>query len=233
MHKALALLLLATPVAAIVWHALNEIPSPLSLRERGTAGEDSGISTVVRDTDTTTALRVPPLGGRCGGHCGTERWEVKTLSDPDRDLVDLRPVDATVEDLIEVQPESIAPGGYRYAPVELTVYQVEAYLGGAFTENDGDWHLVLFGLENQRASIIAEIPDPACAGACRSGLARDFAIARQALEDRLAEPNPQDRAIRVTVTGVGFFDRPHGQAGAAPNQFELHPVLRIEFPNDP
>jgi hypothetical protein len=164
------------------------------------------------DTDTVNApLRVPPLGPRCGGRCGTERWAVKTLSDRDRDSVDLRPVDATVEDLIQLQPEGVAPGGARYVPEELTVYRVEAYLGGAFTENDGDWHLVLFGLQNQRASLIAQ--------------------ARQALEDRLARPNPQDEAIRVIVTGVGFFDRPHGQVGAAPNQFELHPVLEIEFQN--
>ena len=40
--------------------------------------------------------RLPPLGGACGGACGTIRWAVKTLSDPDRDLVGLIPVDATV-----------------------------------------------------------------------------------------------------------------------------------------
>ena len=30
-------------------------------------------------------------------------------------------------------------------------------------------------------------------------------------------------------TGVGFFDRDHGQTGAAPNNIELHPVLSIRF----
>ena len=34
----------------------------------------------------------------------------------------------------------------------------------------------------------------------------------------------------VRVTGIGFFDPTHGQAGVAPNGIELHPVLRIEFP---
>jgi hypothetical protein len=33
----------------------------------------------------------------------------------------------------------------------------------------------------------------------------------------------------VTVTGVGFFDRIHGQTGVAPNGIELHPVLDIQF----
>jgi hypothetical protein len=30
---------------------------------------------------------------------------------------------------------------------------------------------------------------------------------------------------RAQVTGVAFFDFPHGQTGVAPNAIELHPVL--------
>lgn len=36
-------------------------------------------------------------------------------------------------------------------------------------------------------------------------------------------------AADATITGVGFFDRAHGQTGAAPNIIELHPVLDISF----
>jgi len=35
--------------------------------------------------------------------------------------------------------------------------------------------------------------------------------------------------VKVTVTGVGFFEFAHGQTGLAPNAIELHPVLGIEF----
>ena len=35
--------------------------------------------------------------------------------------------------------------------------------------------------------------------------------------------------IPVTVTGVVFFDRPHGQTGRALNGLEIHPVLDINF----
>lgn len=35
--------------------------------------------------------------------------------------------------------------------------------------------------------------------------------------------------IPVRVTGVGFFDRPHGQTDRATNGIELHPILKIEF----
>ena len=33
----------------------------------------------------------------------------------------------------------------------------------------------------------------------------------------------------VRLTGIGFFDRFHGQTGAAPNIIELLPVLKVEF----
>ena len=64
MHKALALLLLAAPLSGIVWQALNVAQRPV---------RQPAIPYVGGDTDTTTALRVPPLRGLCGGHCGTER----------------------------------------------------------------------------------------------------------------------------------------------------------------
>lgn len=35
--------------------------------------------------------------------------------------------------------------------------------------------------------------------------------------------------IPVRITGVAFFDRPHGQTGRALNGIELHPLLDIEF----
>src|SRR5438876_2385585 len=35
--------------------------------------------------------------------------------------------------------------------------------------------------------------------------------------------------IPVVITGVGFFDRQHGQTGRAVNGIELHPVLDISF----
>lgn len=39
----------------------------------------------------------------------------------------------------------------------------------------------------------------------------------------------QVKPTRVRLTGVGFFDRVHGQTGVAPNGIELHPLLDIKF----
>jgi hypothetical protein len=37
----------------------------------------------------------------------------------------------------------------------------------------------------------------------------------------------------VEITGIGFFDRPRGQIGRAPNNFEIHPILAIRFLDQP
>ncbi|GIW52024.1 MAG: hypothetical protein KatS3mg082_3268 [Nitrospiraceae bacterium] len=156
-----------------------------------------------------------------------QRWAVKTLSDPERELVDLRPVQTTVESLAALPRE---PGGdfWRGGDAERQVFEVEAYLAGWGLEADQDLHVILAGMTDQRTTMIAEIPDPECAGACQSGFAWEFAAARTALLACLERPNPEDRPIRVRVRGIGFFDREHGEAGNAPNYIELHPVLRLE-----
>ena len=73
---------------------------------------------------------LPPLGGPCGVRCGVERWAVKTLSDFDRDRVDLTPVDAAVEELVALARPPDRPDDGRVPPAELTVYRVRGYLGG-------------------------------------------------------------------------------------------------------
>jgi hypothetical protein len=55
-----------------------------------------------------------------------------------------------------------------------------------------------------------------------------YASARQAFENRLKTWTTD--TLRLRIMGVGFFDRPHGQYGAAPNYIELHSVLGIDFP---
>jgi hypothetical protein len=37
------------------------------------------------------------------------------------------------------------------------------------------------------------------------------------------------KPTQARITGIGFFDRAHGATGAAPNVFEIHPVLKIEW----
>jgi hypothetical protein len=105
---------------------------------------------------------------------------------------------------------------------------VEGWFKEVNTEADYDLHVVVAGLEDTTVTIVVEFPDARCSGACASGYAELYAQARQALENRLKTWTTD--TLRVRIMGVGFFDLPHGQYGAAPNYIELHPVLGIDFP---
>jgi len=77
--------------------------------------------------------------------------------------------------------------------------------------------------------MIAEILCPCCVGA--SGAFTSLIGAARSRFDSFFTPTDkfQPANISVRVAGVGMFDFPHGQIGAAPNYIELHPVLEISF----
>src|SRR2546427_8715340 len=70
-----------------------------------------GAATARPPTASDTLGRSPPGEfPTCGAHCGVERWAVKTLSDPDRERVQQRPVDATIEQLVALtRPVVLSP----------------------------------------------------------------------------------------------------------------------------
>jgi hypothetical protein len=151
--------------------------------------------------------------------CGVERWRVKVVVDADAARIDTTLTRSTVAQLREMPRPLAALSQRRVAPYELTTYRVIAGLREVSRpENDGDLHLLLHDLEDSSKTMIAEVPDSACALGSRH--IREFAAAY-----RLVQSVPRD-AI-VIVDGIGFFDSLHGQRGVAPNGFELHPILAI------
>src|SRR5207247_1740786 len=52
----------------------------------------------------------------CGRRCGVERWQIKTLSDAERDHVDRTPVETTVEELDALPRPRRTPQDSRVAP---------------------------------------------------------------------------------------------------------------------
>jgi hypothetical protein len=76
--------------------------------------------------------------------------------------------------------------------------------------------------------MIVEIPSTDCIGS--SPFKAAIGEVRAQVFTRF-HPGPSFKTTRreVTVTGVGFFDRIHGQTGVASNGIELHPVLSIAF----
>jgi hypothetical protein len=103
-------------------------------------------------------------------------------------------------------------------PYERTAERRGILLEARPAQADGDVHLVLGDPVDRSRILVAEIPDSACAAGSR--FASDFAAAR-----RVFDTLPV--GIEVEVEGVAFWDSDHGQLGAAPNDIELHPVLKL------
>ena len=178
------------------------------------------------------SIIAPPQ--RCGTHCGTERWPVKTLTDADAADVNFNPSATSVADLRGLTKPTIRPANGRVGPTELTTFRVHALLIGWKIENsDRDMRLIIADPGNPTQTMIAEIPSPTCSRVCNSVHSREFEAARAALINQLGSPSSNLRTLspppRIIVTGVGFFDFLHGQRGSASNGIELHPVLEVVF----
>jgi len=208
------------------------------------------INALVTDAQSRT-VSVPITLSIVSPTCGVERWAVKVGSDSTVGLVDLvsAPTPATVEELgliipppeTDLDPPSpTEPDGGQFfrtrsAPVETTVYTVDATITFYKKETDVDYHIVLD--DGNGHTLISEIPSPVCIladGSPRvpvpSPLADGIARARAKFDARLtAIDRFQVANVPVRVKGVGFFDFEHGQTGVAPNAIELHPVLDISF----
>jgi hypothetical protein len=147
--------------------------------------------------------------------CGTERWSVKTFSDPDRFKVNLTPRYRTVKQLNALVRPAHRPANGR-TPDELKVYRVTATVTAAINEDDGDIHLALMGSDG--STLIAEAPEPAC-----TPNSRDKAAINKA---RLAAQDVRP-GQKVIAVGVGFYDFAHHQTGHAKNYIELHPLISL------
>lgn len=158
--------------------------------------------------------------------CGEERAVVKLGLDPEADRVSLEPVETTIAELVALKRPAKTSEIRRASDVERTVYRVQATLVAYKVEKDSDVHVVI--ADQAGHTMIVEIPSSNCAaqGAWHEQVAEVRRIAESTLR-----PTAKLRrvSIPVTVTGVGFFDKVHGQAGVAKSGIELHPLLAIEF----
>jgi len=168
--------------------------------------------------------------------CGTERWDVKTLSDFDGQRLD----SVLLTDVSNLGRIVRPPGWSIEAPrlgIERQIYQVRASIVYAAIEGDSDVHLALqeIGLpeaDGKLATMIAEAADPLCAP--RSYHIHEIINTRVALRHQIGGAITKASVHQlvgylVQVTGVLFFDVQHGQYGAARNNAELHPILDIQF----
>jgi hypothetical protein len=132
----------------------------------------------------------------------------------------------------KVTPGSNDPRGGpngTYTP-EFNTYLIKnANLSIIRNESDLDYHLVLAD-PNGSATMVSEIPCPNCANGSKYQCF--FTRARHALEAKFGAPPSISGTTPVSLIGVGFYDPPHGQTGAAPNNLEIHSIMAICFTTD-
>jgi hypothetical protein len=161
--------------------------------------------------------------------CGVERWDVKTLTDPDKDKVNLKPKKITIEKLRKMQvPLGLNQDMPRF-PQERKAYRLKALLMSVKLEKDSDLHLVIAD-PRVGGSMIVELPASDC---IRAKAHDQMVTARKALKSACHGVPKKVGALstlsgKATVAGVAFFDLLHGQGGVAPNGIELHPVLDFQ-----
>ncbi len=159
--------------------------------------------------------------------CGKERWPVKTGTDKDAAKVNESPTPATINQLRQISAPinpNIRPDT-RYSATELTTYELTGWLTVIKAEADQDYHVVL--TDDNGRTMIVESAHPDCAKGSR--FEAQIGDVRKVLDATFGGPIHGKIKTRklITVTGVGFFDRLHGQEGVAPNGIELHPILHV------
>jgi hypothetical protein len=170
---------------------------------------------------------------------GDYRWNIKTLSDPDAGTVRLTPVKAGVADLYDLAKPPGFKSKLRNPPFETTTYKIRAKLVRARWVNEApsaskkggdlDIHLVIAALTNPDKTMIVEFPFADCIDAVPA-LKQKMVDARAAFAARCKDGEPRRKFHNLsgiaTVTGVGFYDRPHA-IGSALHGVELHPVIKF------
>lgn len=170
--------------------------------------------------------------GAAAGACGVLRWPVKTMSDADANAVNRTPAGVTIASLRALVAPKVRPQNARANAVEKTEFGVSGQVIMWGQEADQDLHLVLADEHNASRTIVLEVPDPSCVSGASAAVRDSIGQARQNVIQALGTPPQRVTAlttpVRVTVTGVGFFDFGHS-IGHPPNAFELHPVLSIRL----
>ncbi len=158
--------------------------------------------------------------------CGSDYWSLKTLSDPLRKKVNLTPKDTTLAAITSPDHPQPTPTT-RNTPFELQVWRVTVQITEFKREGDSDIHLILFDAGTYG---IAEMPAAGCVPK-KARARRAIINARKKFEAACGKATSSWKQLGAvaTISGVGFWDKPHTQNPHAPNFAELHPVTAIKY----
>ena len=172
---------------------------------------------------------------------GKDRWTIKTTSDRGATKVNRKAQSTSVEKLLLLpRPKDYPLDGSnpayqqeRMAPVETTIFTVEADVVECRLMPDGDYRVVLQGPSGK--TMVMEMPDPDPKFVSpESPFAYSIKAAREKFDQRF-KPETTTRKIvgHARITGIGFFGRTYGKSKPEGNLIQLHPVLDVEWSEKP
>ena len=161
------------------------------------------------------------------GQCGSERWDVKTLNDPEANDIVFTPVSSTVHKQLQFLKPAYHEANPRDA-TEKRVYRIKCILVKYMKENDSDWHLVVKDL-NSNEKMVVEIPDMDCVDASNPHFSK-IEVSKNRLKAKVGPVKKTPRAApagtKLQITGVGFFDKDNHPICFKGR--EIHPVLELK-----
>lgn len=171
----------------------------------------------------------PSPPGPSGLACGSERWFVKTLSDPDARAVDITSsTPISIRELNGLDTHCTDLPERRAFTEEFKVYETTGRITYIAHEDDRDYHIAMEDPNSPGFTVVTELADILCAGAV---ISPHFAslTAADAMWKILLDGRSTSAFLGATVhvRGVGFYDFAHGQRGRSTNCIELHPILSI------
>jgi hypothetical protein len=190
--------------------------------------------TLVVDAATVALAGVPAVVARQShaGHyaapapvCGTARWPVKTLADSAAASIDTKLMSATVLGLTTLPaPQHVGdklPRQTGFGGAEFKTYRLSVRLvAWKLSDNDSDIHGEVRGLFAPQTMVV-EFPLAGCVAKSASVANRvKMTSAKSALLKACGKTHQPSTSMRkltstATITGLGFFDKSHGQGGGA------------------
>jgi hypothetical protein len=163
------------------------------------------------------AVPAAPASARCDGAL----WALKTLSDPQRQTVQLAPPRTTTIAAILTRGRPQPTPTRRKTPFQRRTWEVVASVD-SYRLDHGELRLVLF---DHGAYMNAVVPLPACLPAkARERRAMTAVWSRFAPKCGHATEDWQPLGAVAYVRGVGFWSTTRTGRGVAPNGAELHPL---------
>jgi hypothetical protein len=176
----------------------------------------------------TCAFAAEAAGPRPGTGCGGTLWRQMTLSDPQRQQVDMRGMPTTIAQIAALDKPPLL-GLQRSSDFQRHVWRLRAVVDRYRIASNGEIVLILFSIDTG-LFMNAYLPAEACLGV----RARDRSAvlaARRGLTTRCPTVTAAWQLLGATVEigGVGFWNPVQTTRGALANGAELRPVTSLSI----